>query len=145
MGDHQFQSFLQTFIPKLEKKSAQVNRAVWILETMGSEDAAHLKTQLDAELKILLSNPQIYQQILSFQNLEDPLLIRQRDVLLRTIKQNLATPELLEEIAQKEATLAMSYASFRPDYFGKKVTENEIRAILSSETDIEKRERVWEA
>lgn len=145
MADLQFQSFLQEFIPQISKKSAQLNRAVWLLETVGSSDAANLKAELDAELRILLSDPKIYQKIGSFQDLKDPLLIRQKEVLLRTFKQNLASPELLEEIAKKEADLSMAYASFRAEYLGKKVSENDIRAILASETDIEKREKAWEA
>ncbi len=70
---------------------------------------------------------------------------RQINVLLRSFKQNQIPKALLEEIAQKEAALAMSYASFRPELDGKPVSENDVRDILKTETDVEKRKAAWAA
>lgn len=148
MEEHPFQSFLHQFIPAVSQKSTQVNKASWILETTGSSDAADLKAQLDTELRLLFNDPHIYQQLLVWDkdpSLKDPLLKRQLNVLLRTFKQNLIPKDLLEQIAQKEAALAISYGSFRPEYNGKLVSENDIRELLKSELNVERRKEAWEA
>lgn len=148
MKEHPFQGFLQQFIPIISSKATQLNKAFWILETTGSADAADLKAQLDAEFRLLFNDSQMYQQLLSWDkdpSLTDPLLKRQLNVLLRMVKQNLAAKELLEEMAKKEAALAMSYASFRPEIRGKSASENDIRDILKTERDVAKRKEAWEA
>ncbi len=145
---HPFERFLQNFIPILEKKLTQANKASWILETTGSQDAADLRSDLDTELKILLSDPVVYRDLLAWNQdpaIKDPLLKRQLNLLLRSFKQNQAPKALLEEISQKEAALAQSYAAFRADFKGKKVSENEIRDILRKEKKVADRKIAWES
>lgn len=140
-----FVQFLESLIPQVERKSKQLNLAHWILETTGSSDAATLKAALDEEYRLLFHGKAPYQQLLTWEkegSLTDPLLKRQLNVLLRTFKQNQLPKELLEEIAQKEAALAESYATFRPE---KNLTENEIREILKEERDPAVRRAVWES
>lgn len=141
-----FEEFLKDFVPKVELKSQQLNQACWILETTGSADAASLKGSLDTELRMLFNDPAIYQSLLIWsQEAQDPLQKRELNVLIRSFKQNQIPKQLLEEMAQKEAALAQSYAAFRPAYEGRKLSENEIRSILKEEKDPVKRRKVWEA
>lgn len=143
-----FIAFCQTFLPQIERKFLQVNLATWLLETKSSNDAADLKASLDADLKILLSDPKVYENLLNFERknlVVDPVLKRQLNVLIRYFKQNQIDPELLEEISKKEAALTQAYSQFRAEVLGKKVSENEIREILKKETNIEKRKLYWDA
>lgn len=141
-----FEEFLKDFVPQLARKSKQLNKAYWILETTGSSDAADLKADLDTEFRFLLNSPSIYKQLLAWsKEPHDPLHARQLDVLIRAFKQNQIPKPLLEEMSQKEAALAQSYANFRPVLDGKKLSENEIRDILKTENDPVKRQRAWEA
>lgn len=145
---HPFESFLQTFVPEVARKSRQLNKALWILETTGASDAADLKAELDAELRLLFNDEAIYQKLLAWEKdktLSDPILKRELNVLIRAFKQNQIPKALLEEIAQKEASLAMRYGSFRPQLDGRSVTENEIRDLLKTEQNPLKRQAVWEA
>ena len=143
-----FTTFCQTFLPQIEKKFLQVNLATWILETKSSTDAADLKASLDAELKILLSDPQIYEKLREYEKkkiVSEPLLKRQLNVLIRHFEQNQIDANLLEEISKKEAALTQAYSQFRGDVLGEKVSENDIRKVLKAEKDIEKRKLYWEA
>lgn len=143
---HPFQKFLHQFTQIFEKKFIQHNRALWILETTGSEDAAELKSELDAELRILLSDPKTFRQLVDWEKeIDDPLLKRELNVLVRSFKPNQIPKEMLEKIAEKEAKLSQSYAHFRPILHGKKVSENEIRSILKKEDRVEERKKAWEA
>lgn len=148
MQRHPFELFLETFEPLIEKKSAQLNRAAWILETTGSPDAAELKADLDVELRLLYSDPEAYQHLLAWDKdpkLQDPLLKRQLNVLIRSFKESQLPKDLLEAIAKKEAELSLTYANFRPVVDGKALSENELREILKLENDPERRKRAWEA
>lgn len=145
---HPFEQFLDSFIPELARKSTRLNKAFWILETTGSSDAADLKSDLDAELRFLFSDPVIYEKLLLWDkdgSLNDPILKRQLNVLIRSFKQNQIPKKILEEMAQKEAALGCSYAGFRPSLEGKAVSENEIREILKKEKNPEIRKLAWEA
>ena len=138
------ESFLSSFVPKAAAKSKQMNLAAWILETTGSKDAAHLKAELDLELRTLYSHQDHYQQLLSLNTTSlSPLLQRQCNILLRTFKPNLIRRDLLEEITQKEADLLYIYANFRPKLQGKVISDNEIRSILKQETNLSLRKQAW--
>ena len=141
-----FEEFLEDFVPKLARKTRQLNKAYWILETTGLQDAADLKAELDSELKLLFHSQDTYQNLLRWEKeLEDPLLKRQCNVLIRAFKQNQIAKSLLEQISQKEALLGQSYASFRPELEGQILSENDIREILKRENDPERRKKVWTA
>lgn len=144
---HSFVSFLSSFIPRLQKKYYQLNKLLWILETTGSSDAADLKVEIEMELRGLLRNKKVYEQLLEWKNetFEDMLLQRQLDVLIRTFKENQIPQELAEKIARTEAEIMEEYAHFRPELEGRKLTENEIREILTRENNPEIRKKAWEA
>jgi len=148
MTKHPFEEFLDVFVPKVAKKSRQLNKAVWLLETTGSADAAELKAELDAEVRLMYNDSKTYEKLLDWDKdsaLKDPLLKRQLNVLIRAFKQNMIPPKLLGEIVQKEASLAQVCANFRPEVDEKKLSENEILEILKTETQPTRRKKIWEA
>ncbi|MBS0625056.1 MAG: M2 family metallopeptidase [Verrucomicrobia bacterium] len=146
MEKHPFVEFLNHFVPQVARKFKQLNQAMWILETTGSDDAADLKGSLDAEYRFLFNDAATYKQLQQWEKeLTDPLLKRQADILVRTFKPNQISKKILEEMAQKEATLAQSYGNFRPELDGKKVSENDIRDILKNENNVARRKKAWEA
>lgn len=141
-----FQDFLKEFIPQVAGKTKQVNKAVWILETTGLDDAADLKAELDTELRVMFNDPAIYQKLLAWdKEPHDPLTKRELNVLIRAFKPNQVPKKLLEELSKKEALLGQTYANFRPQLEGKPLTENEIKEILKNENDPERRKKAWEA
>lgn len=140
-----FEEFLKDFVPEVARKSKQLNKAYWILETTGSADAADLMADLDRELRFLFNSSDTYKKLLAWEKEpHDPIAKRQLNVLIRSFKQNQIPKNLLEELAKKEAALAQSYANFRPELDGKKLSENDIREILKNETDPAKRKKAWE-
>lgn len=141
-------SFFETFIPKAALKTELLNKAIWLLETTGSQDAADLKSSLDTEVRMLYSSSETYQDLLKWDqdpSVKDPLLKRQLNVLIRSFKQNMLPEDLIAELSKKEAALALSFASFRPKVEGKEMTDNEIRNILKHENDVSIRKKTWEA
>ncbi len=77
---HPFEQFLAVFVPKVAQKTRQLNKAFWILETTGRSDAADLKAELDAEVRLLYNDRKTYEKLLEWDKdnaLNDPLLKRQ--------------------------------------------------------------------
>jgi peptidyl-dipeptidase A len=143
-----FSQLLDTFIPKVQQKSKQVNLATWLLETTGSKDAADLKASLDVELKMLFHDEETFKKLEAYDKenlISDPILKRQLNVLIRTFKPNLAPKHLFEKIAAKETELALEYANFRPSLNGQFLSENDIRNILKNDVSKENRLKAWEA
>ncbi len=142
----EFEAFLESFIPEVARKTKQLNKAYWILETTGLEDAADLKAELDGELRLMFNSGEIYEKLRTWEKVpRDPMHARQLDVLIRAFKQNQVPKQMLQEMAQKESVLAQSYAAFRPELDGKKLSENDIREILKKEKSVEKRKKAWQA
>ena len=145
---HPLELFLAKFIPEIARKAKQLNQAYWLLATTGHSDAADLQAEIDTELRVLLSDTEVYQELLEWDrdpSVKDPLLKRQLNVLIRTFKQNLIPRKLLEETSQREAALSQMYNQFRAEFEGKKVTGNEIREILKNEENPARRKKAWEA
>lgn len=142
-----FQKFLEEFVPKIQRKSKQVNQAAWLLETTGSEDAASLKAELDTELRLFFNDKTNFENLLKWDQepVTDPLLKRQLNVLIRAFKANQIDPMLLQQIAKEEAGLALIYSNFRPLHKGKSLSENDIREILKTEKHVAVRKETWEA
>lgn len=135
-------------MPQMEAKNRQLGRVSWILDTTGSEDAAELRAELDMELKRLLSDPKIYQQLLAWDQdpaLFDSLLKRQLNVLIRAFTMNQIPEALLEKIAQKEARLLHTYGNFRAKFDGEELSENSVRQRLKEEQDPFIRKGIWDA
>ncbi|NGX34854.1 MAG: hypothetical protein K1060chlam1_01211 [Candidatus Anoxychlamydiales bacterium] len=147
MNQNNFQNFLDDFISKVELKEEQLSRAVWILETTGSKDAAMLVGSLSSELGILFSDKDIYEKLVFFEKQDnlDLLLKRQIHILINAFKGNMLPKDLLKEIATKEATLNQVYANFRAKIDGKIYSENALRDILKEEKSVDLRKKAWDA
>lgn len=144
---HPLNRFLEDFTPQAARKFRQLGKANWLLETTGAPDAADLKAELEAEYRLLYHDPKQYQQLLAWEqdgSIEDPLLKRQLNVLIRTFKQNQIPKELVEKITGCEAALAQSFGNFRPHFESKEISDNEILKILKEENQPLRRKKVWE-
>ena len=150
---HPFEIFLEEFVPKIAAKSKQANKALWILETTGSRDAADLHAELDTEFRLLFHKKKQYEQLLKWDQdplLNDSLLKRQLNILIRSFKQNMISETLLSEISKQESELRFESSNFRATLHDKLVTEklvtdNDIREILKNETNPKLRIQAWEA
>src|SRR3990167_7145854 len=113
--DRTFEQFLDNFISKIEIKEEQVNKAIWLLETTGSKDAADLVATLDSEYKIYFSDEEVYEKLIYFEKdgLQNPILKRELKILLNTFKANMLPKSILIDLSKKEAELFQTYANFR--------------------------------
>lgn len=140
-------TLINEFVAKVSIKKKLFNQSLWLLETIGSHDAANLNFELDKELRTLYSDNNLYSKLLKAK--EDlsltPLIKRQIEVLIRDIKPNLIPPDFLIELTRAESNLHISFINYRAKIDGRQVTDNEIREILKLEDNSQKRQQAWEA
>lgn len=143
---NQIETFIDQLTLQAAAKEKQRNRALWLLETTGSRDAADLKADLDIEYRTLFSDAEHFELVKkwSVEN-KNPQLKRSLKVLLNRFHENQIPRELIVKIAETEALLTEKYANFRPILNRQAVSENEIRQILKKENNYLLRKEAWEA
>ncbi|MHC1778632.1 MAG: M2 family metallopeptidase [Bacteroidales bacterium] len=77
--------------------------------------------------------------------IEDPLLKRQLEILYNNYLSNQADTLVLKEIIDRSAALEQKYASFRANYKGKEISDNEVETILRNSANNKDLEEAWNA
>jgi peptidyl-dipeptidase A len=138
--------FLNNLSLQFEQKNNIANIASWLLETTGTKDTATLKSALEIDLKMLFNDHNIYEKLKTFEkdtSIIDPYLKRRIQIFIKSFMPNLGSKELLREITEQEAKIALKYSTFRPSLDGKKLSENDLKDILKNEKDITSRKKAW--
>ncbi|MFQ5855898.1 MAG: M2 family metallopeptidase [Anaerolineae bacterium] len=144
----QFQKFLDEFVPQVERKTTELNKVNWELETTGSQEAAGRRAELETELRLMFSDRDTYEQLVTWNNsgdISDPLLARQLDMLIRSFKGNMLPKDMIVEMAERNAALQRKFNRFRATLRGEQVSDNDILEILRNQTDVAYRKEAWEA
>ena len=77
--------------------------------------------------------------------IDDPILARQIDVLYLQYLEKQVDPALLKKITAKANAVEQTFNVFRAKVDGKEMTDSEVRKVLKNSTDSERRQEVWEA
>ncbi|HEY2380350.1 MAG TPA: M2 family metallopeptidase [Terriglobia bacterium] len=75
----------------------------------------------------------------------DELTARQFKLIYDTFVPNQIEPDVLRDIVERETQIENLFNTFRANFEGDKASDNELREILRSETDISRRRAAWEA
>lgn len=139
--------FLEELTPRIADLEKKIWEAYWKATTTGDtayeeEYSQHLK-----ELRKLYADSTLFEKVVAYreQQIDDPLLRRQIDLLYNEMAMSQMKPEEIEEIVRLETEVEGIFTRFRAEYDGKKVSENEIKKLMQSETNARKRKAVWRA
>lgn len=75
----------------------------------------------------------------------DPLEARQFKLIYDSYVPHQIEPEVLRDIVERETQIENLFNTFRADFEGEKVTDNVLRDVLKSETNVARRQAAWEA
>jgi peptidyl-dipeptidase A len=122
--------------------------ARWNLTTTGERHYKEELVALRQEEHELYEEPGDWEQVQGFyagrHSLDNPLLVRQIEVLHRTFLNNQSTPEENAALAALEADVQELFYNHRAEIDGRTVSDNEIAVILQQETDETVRRAAWE-
>ncbi|MBL7186772.1 MAG: M3 family oligoendopeptidase [Phycisphaerae bacterium] len=146
--ERQLQEFVTAHTAKVEPLSDEANLAYWDASTTGKSEYYDKLSRLQIRIRRIHSDPQEYAFLKDAKEcgkVKDAGLARQLDKLYYGYLQNQIEPGLLERIVDADTKVQEKYNNFRGTVEGKKVTNSEVYAILTTERDVRKRELAWKA
>ena len=144
--EQQMEEFIQTHVEKIKPMEKQVNLAYWDAANSGNEADYDKVSTLTLEIRQVYSDPCDFAFIKEAKEsgqVKDPLLARQTDVLYNAYLENQIEPDLLKQIVELGTEIEKNFSTFRGTIDGEKVTDNQIKEILKTETNSAKREKAW--
>ena len=126
----------------------EYNIAYWNLNVTGDSkfetESSRLRTQICGHY----ADPGRYQQAKAFDEsaaAKDPLLARQVRLLHLAYLGNQSPPEIQAEMVRREMALEAGFNRFRARLQGQEATDNQIKEVLRSDNNSERRREAWEA
>jgi peptidyl-dipeptidase A len=147
-SETEFDQFLSLFGPRVVAASVAATNATWDASVRATEENARKSAAFEAQYNIIFSDRTAYERLLEFRqsgNIPTPIHKRILDVLILEFKRNLLPEEMIREIAEREAEIRKTFDQFRPELYGRRVTDNDLLEILKYERDLAKRKAAWEA
>ncbi len=126
-----------------------VNLAWWNANTSGKEEDFARKVEAQNRLDEALSDRQIFAVVKGLkeqrEKIDDPTTRRAIDVLYLIYLEKQVEPAVLKKMVSRANAVEKAFNEFRAEVGGKKMTENEVRKVLKSSTDSDRRKEVWQA
>ncbi|MBK6314334.1 MAG: M2 family metallopeptidase [Blastocatellia bacterium] len=153
MNDSEARAFVDRMNAELQPADAACGHAEWRLNTTGDADAEAEVAAARARWMRLLSNPAdstLVKRLLAEADDAaraslEPQLRRQLEILRSLFLENGFSSEEIERISSLEAETVSLFNTHRGNVNGRRVSENDIDAILKSSTDVAERRTAWEA
>ncbi len=144
--DKQLDRFISAHVKQVKPMLTEVNLAYWKAANSGKPEDYNEVSRLEFEVRKVYSNPKEFaflKNTKESQQIKDRELARQLDVLYDSYLQNQIEPKLLKKIVDLGMKIEKDFSTFRGTIDGKKVTDNQIREILKTQTDSAVREKAW--
>ncbi len=138
--------FIATHVEKIKPLEKQANLAWWEAAVTGDPNAYDRSSELTLQIRRIYSDAKDFaylRELKDSRQIKDKLLARQLTVLHNSYLSNQIEPELLKQIVELGTEIEKNFSTFRAAIDGRKVTDNEIKQILKSETDSTKRQQAW--
>ncbi|MBA7671108.1 hypothetical protein ES703_79259 [subsurface metagenome] len=140
------EKFITAHVEKIKPIMKEANLAYWNAAITGSSENYNKYSKLQLKIRQIYSNPEEFtflRDIKESGQVKDAKLARQLDELYNAYLENQIEPQLLKKIVDLGTGIEKNFSTFRGTISGKKVTTNEIKEILKTETDSVKRKKAW--
>ena len=137
--------FITAHVEKIKPMAKEVSLASWDAAISGRPEDYDKVSELTLKVRQVYSNPQDFaflKDAKESRKVRDAILNRQLDVLYNSYLESQIEPELLKKIVNLGTKIEKNFSTFRGTIEGKKVTGNEIKEILKTETDSGKRKQI---
>ena len=138
--------FITAHVEKIKPMSKEVSLASWEAANSGKLEDYDKVSELTLKVRQVYSDPNEFvflKEMKEAGQIKDAVLARQLTVLYNNYLESQIEPELLKKIVELSTKIEKNFSTFRGTIDGKKVTVNEIRDILKTETDSNKRKLAW--
>jgi len=144
--ERELQQFIDAHVEKIKPMEKAASLASWDAALSGKEEDYQRQSKLILEIRQVYSNTDEFaflKQLKESGEVSDPVMSRQLEVLYNGYLRNQIEPELLKQIVQLGTEIEKNFSTFRGTIDGEKVTDNQIKEILKTETNSDKRKKAW--
>ncbi len=145
-AEEQMENFITNHVEKVQPMMKEVNLSYWDAAISGKAEDYDKVSELTLKIRQVYSNTDDFAFLKKMKEsgkVKNAVLARQLDVLYNAYLENQIDPELLKQIVDLSTEIEKNFSTFRGTIDGEKVTDNEIKDILKTETDLEKRQKAW--
>lgn len=136
----------EEYVTKFQPLYVRSAKAWWVANTTGSDEAYEEKKKAENALVDLHSEKTTFAKLKSLKAdglVKDPVLARVLDVMYRTFLPGQADTDLQKRIVAIENDVEQLFNTHRSEVDGKKLSENDVRKILSESADMAQAEKAW--
>ena len=136
-----------TFEERFADVETRFHEAYWRSQVESSPENDRRRAELELELRRMKGDPEALAAVDAAleEDIHDPVLKRQLQVLRLSLTGNQMTDDLRAQIVDLSSSVESDFNSYRAKLDGKSVSDNDIEEILKSSDDVDLRRRAWEA
>ncbi|HOX42270.1 MAG TPA: M2 family metallopeptidase [Myxococcota bacterium] len=142
------QVFLDGYLADLARLEKAAVLAAWTASNSGKKEDFDAAAAAELELKKLHSNQaqfQVLNALLEKRDAIPPERARALEVAALAFRANQLPEELLTRMVNAQAEITQLFNTYRAELDGKKLSNNDLLALLEKEKKSAKRQRIWEA
>ena len=138
--------FVDQHVDQVKPLNKQAALVYWDAAVTGEAEKYDRYSELELQIRKIYSDPNDYARLKALRDsgaVKDPLLKRQLDQLNNAYLSNQIEPTLLEQTVELATDIEKNFSTFRATIDSEKVTDNQIKEILKTDTDGARREKAW--
>lgn len=146
--EKEFFDFIKSFENKVVNLSKELSLANFNATISGKPEDYAKTAQLELKLKKIFSNKEDFEKIKKFKNsaeITDEVNKREIEVLYNSYASYQIDEELLTKTVELSNKIEQTFATYRAEVDGKKLTDNEIDKILEKSQNSKELEETWKA
>lgn len=146
LEEKQAERFITAHLQQVKPLMIDSGLASWKAANTGKSEDYDRVSELQLKILQIYNNPEDFALVKKLKDsgrIRDIELSRQVDCLYNRYLENQIEPELLKKIVELSTNIEKNFSTFRGTIGGEKVTNNQIREILKTETDSRKRKDAW--
>ena len=149
-GTKKMETELKALIDTLEIKAkpAEIGSALAYFNAAvtGKDEEYKKSSEFNIQLSRIYADTVVFARLKAIKEsgkVKDSLLLRQLNILYNTFQGNQWNQKKMEDLINAQTRLEQRYSTFRATVDGKKITDNEIEALLKSSTNSKELEKYW--
>src|SRR5438876_6406739 len=142
------QKFIDAHVTKLRPLEIRAGQAWWDANISGKDEDFKRKEEAQNHIDEALADAAAFKELQAIKaggGIDDPIVARQIEVLYLAYLEKQVDPALLKKMVALSNKVEKEFNVFRAQIDGKEMSDSEVRRVLKTSKDSERRRAVWEA
>jgi peptidyl-dipeptidase A len=142
------QKFIDGHVAKLRPLELRANQAWWDANISGKDEDFKRKEEAQNCIDEALADPAGFKELNAIKangGIENPIVARQIEVLYLAYLEKQVDPALLRKMVALSNKVEKAFNVYRAHVDGKEMSDSEVRRVLKTSKDSERRRALWEA